>query len=120
MPQRRTTKATRRKAKPGQVLFFYGRLPGDNPDHIGMWGAGGATSRHSHAVMYGFTGKKIGPSQQMHMATSFLEDLDRAGFDITTIEFSIRVKSQTSNIVASSNPTPPSLNGDPQDESAGD
>ena len=44
-------RATRRMAKPGEVLFFYGRLRDDNPDHIGMWGGEGATKRHSNAVM---------------------------------------------------------------------
>jgi hypothetical protein len=87
---------TRRKAKPGEVLFIYGRLPGDDPDHIGMWGGAGATTRHSHAVMHGFTGARVelDPSSAngWKFGNSFLQELDAAGFDTTTLEFSIRVK----------------------------
>lgn len=89
-------RATRRQAKPGEVLFFFGKLTGDNPDHVGMWGGEGATKRHSDAVMYGFTGSRI-ETDQTHplgwkFGNSFLADLDAAGFDTTTIEFRIRVK----------------------------
>jgi hypothetical protein len=90
-------RATRRKAKPGEVLFFFGRLAGDDrPDMVGMWGGDGATKRHSNAVMYGFTGPRIQDDQTRptggKFGNSFLADLESAGFDTTTIEFSIRVK----------------------------
>ncbi len=90
-------RATRKKAKPGEVLFFFGRLAGeDKPDHIGMWGGDGATKRHSNAVMYGFTGQRLEADTTRHtgwkLGNSFLTALDAAGFDTTTIEFSIRVK----------------------------
>ena len=92
-------KATRRKAKPGEVLFFFGRLAGDvGPDHIGMWGGEGASKRHSNVVMYGFTGPHIERDSTSHrgwkFGKSFLEELDAAGFDTRTIQFSIRVKEQ--------------------------
>lgn len=97
MPMR----ATRRQAKPGEVLFFYGKLPGDNPDHIGMWGGEGATKRHSNAVMNGFTGSRIESDQKRPLGwkfgNSFLADLEAAGFDTKTIEFSIRVKTPSTN-----------------------
>jgi hypothetical protein len=90
-------RATRRNAKPGEVLFFFGRLAGeDKPDHVGMWGGEGATKRHSNAVMYGFTGQRIQDDQTQKtgwkFGNSFLGDLEAAGFDTKTIEFSIRIK----------------------------
>lgn len=95
-------RATRKKAKPGEVLFLFVRLAGEeNPDFVGMWGGEGATKRHSNAVMYGFTGKRIVDDQTRHtgwkFGNSFLDDLDAAGFDTTTIEFSIRLKKPTPN-----------------------
>jgi hypothetical protein len=93
---------TRRKAKPGEVLFFYGRLPGDNADHIGMWGGDGATKRHSNMVMAGFNGNRIESDQNSpqgwRFGKSFLEELENAGFDTRTIEFSIKVKACTSEV----------------------
>jgi hypothetical protein len=90
-------RATRKKAKPGEVLFFFGRLVGEaTGDHIGMWGGEGATKRHSNAVMHGFTGPRIQDDQTRptgwKFGNSFLADLEAAGFDTKTIEFSIRVK----------------------------
>lgn len=98
-------RATRRKAKPGEVLFFFGRLAGeDSPDHVGMWGGEGATKRHSNAVMHGFTGARLEDDQTRctgwKFGNSFLADLDAAGFDTATIEFSIRVKKQAPNATA--------------------
>jgi hypothetical protein len=94
---RSNMRATRRKAKPGEVLFFFGRFAGEGkPDHVGMWGGEGATKRHSNAVMYGFTGPRIQDDQTRPIGWKFgnslLADLEAAGFDIETIEFSIRVK----------------------------
>lgn len=89
-------RVTRRKAKPGEVILFYGRLPGDNPDHIGMWGGEGATKRHSNMIMSNFSGLQVeldpNRPQGWKFGKSFLKALDEAGFDTTTIEFSIRVK----------------------------
>lgn len=96
-------RATRRMAKPGEVLFFYGRLRDDNPDHIGMWGGEGATKRHSNAVMYGMTGPRIEADatggRGWKFGNSFLADLDAAGFDTKTIEFSIRIKKPAEPII---------------------
>lgn len=95
-------RATRKKAKPGEVLFIFGRLAGESgPDLVGMWGGDGATKRHANAVMYGFTRPRIEDDQTRHtgwkFGNSFLADLDAAGFDTTTIEFSIRVKQLPEN-----------------------
>jgi hypothetical protein len=83
---------TRRKAKPGQVLFFYGRIPHEGEDHVTMWGGEGATKRHSNNVMHGFTQPKLWPYSERSTAKSFLDELDAAGFDIKTIQFCISVK----------------------------
>lgn len=77
-------RATRRHAKPGEVLVCYGRLPGDMPDHLIMYGGHGATKRHSN-VVYG-----------LFATPETMKALDAAGFDTKTIEVRIRVKKEQS------------------------
>jgi hypothetical protein len=96
-------RATRRKAKPGEVIAFYGRLPGDSPDVIFAWGAGGATKRHSNLVSYilaskrpelAFTEeeKKKAGGRDWYLGKSGIEMLEEAGFDLSTLRFSVQMK----------------------------
>jgi hypothetical protein len=96
-------RATRRHAKPGEVIVHYGRLPGDNPDIIYSWGGAGATKRHSNVIAHILGSKRIelafspeekakAGGQNYFFGDTALEMLDRAGFDISTLRFSIQVK----------------------------
>ena len=88
-------RATRRKAKPGEVLVFYGRLPGDEPDLIFCWGAGESMKRRSNIVHYSLTSKRPEidrETMKIKFGPSFIEELEAAGFDTKTIQFSIRMK----------------------------
>lgn len=89
-------RATRRKAKPGEVLLIHGRLPGQSPDHIVMWGGSGATKRHANLVLHNFNSPKVWRGLD-DPPKSFFEELEAAGFDLTTIEFRIRMKPQQEN-----------------------
>jgi hypothetical protein len=96
-------RATRRRAKPGEVIVHYGRLPGDGPDIIYSWGGEGASKRHSNVIAYILGSKRIemaltdeekakAGGRGFFFGDTALELLDRSGFDISTLRFSIQVK----------------------------
>lgn len=88
----------RRKAKPGQLLVYYGKLPHDRPDVLLAWGGEGATKNDAHLV-YGVLcmhriEMEIGDRHtfQHVRVHSLIEELERRGYDITTLRFSIERK----------------------------
>lgn len=94
-------RATRRHAKPGQCLVYYGKLPGDSPGICYAWGDEGATKRHGGLLSYLFGGQRIrlvyGEEREKAgypyiWDKSMLEELEAAGFDLTTLRFSIEMK----------------------------
>lgn len=94
-------RATRRNAKPGEVLLLWGRRPREDAGHIGLWGGHGATKRHLNAVLSGFSSPRLQKNQitgAVEFGPSLIEQLDAAGFDTTTLEFKIRVKQAPSEM----------------------
>lgn len=102
-------RTTRRHAKPGEVIVHYGRLPGDNPDIIYSWGGAGATKRHSNTLAYLLGAQRIEVARtaeekakacggEYFFGPTALELLDQAGFDLSTLHISIRVKPPTEDI----------------------
>ncbi len=97
----------RKTAKPGELLAYYGQLPGDNPDICYAWGGGGATKRHGNLLATMFGGKRIqivygqeraeNGGLSYKFTKSFLEELEAAGCDLTTLKFSIRMKEPNAN-----------------------
>lgn len=86
-------RVTRKKAAPGQLRMFYGVLPGDSaPDVLYMWGDGvdRCDGRLLHYIM---TSKRNPLRIGEEWGPSFLEELDSRGYDISTLEFSIRKRS---------------------------
>lgn len=82
-------RATRKKAGPGQLRMFYGRLPGDAPDVIYSWGAG--CSKRDGALLNYIIGSKRPPlSPGEPWDPSLLDELVARGYDLSTLEFSIR------------------------------
>lgn len=73
-----------RKAKPGQLKAYYGELPNDSPDVLYSWGEGTlkADARLIYAMFSGF-----------QFEGGYLKELEARGYDLSTIEFSIRKKS---------------------------
>lgn len=85
-------RVSRKRARPGELLMFYGRLPGDSPDTIYSWGEG--CSKRDGALLNMVIGSKR-YSVLGEWEKSLLEDLQDRGYDITTLKFSIRKKEQT-------------------------
>ena len=96
------TRYRRKDAKPGELIAYYGKLPHDNPDICYAWGGDGATKRHGNLLAMMFGGKRVEPVYGQERAgngglpyrftRSFLEELDAAGCDLSTLKFSIRMK----------------------------
>jgi len=101
-----------RKAKPGQLLAYYGKMQGDCPDVLFAWGGEGATKRHGSLLhyifgcgridlIYGEEAAKRGANWKM--GKTALEMLEEAGCDLTTIKFSIEMKKPTAEPVKQEN-----------------
>lgn len=92
-----------RNAKPGELIMYYGKLPGDNPDVCYGWGGDGASKRDGALLHYMFAGKrqrqaisdedkKASGGYPIVFDKSFLEELEVRGYDMTTLKFSIQKK----------------------------
>jgi hypothetical protein len=98
-----TRRFRNRKAKPGQLLAYWGKLPGDSPDLIYAHGGEGANKRCANLLhhilgerrveaVFGEERKETG--RQWKLGKTPLQLLDEAGFDVTTLKFSIEMKKQ--------------------------
>lgn len=87
-----------RKAKPGELIMFWGKLPHDSPDVCYAWGADGANKCDGHLlnsilgsprlrIAYGEEREKHG---QHVWDRSLLDELKARGYDITTLRFYIK------------------------------
>lgn len=83
-------RATRKKAKPGQLRMFYGRLPDDSaPDICYSWGEG--CSKRDGALLNWIIGSKRPPTVEGNpLEPSLLDELVSRGYDLSTLEFSIK------------------------------
>lgn len=48
----------RKRAKPGQLLIYYGKLPHDDPDVIFAWGGAGANKCDANLLSFALSGKR--------------------------------------------------------------
>lgn len=78
------------KARDGQVKLQYGKLPNDTHDICVVWG-NGCGKADSRLIMSAFTQKTFRPGT-FDSNPSLVEELDRRGYDITTLRFSIEKK----------------------------
>lgn len=92
----------KRTPKPGQLIAYYGRLDGDSPDVVFAWGGGGANSRHGALLHYIFGSARLElanfeenkrSGREWIFGKSALQRLEEAGFDLSTLRFSIELKS---------------------------
>lgn len=83
-------RATSRKAKPGHLIAFHGRLTGDSsPDIVFAWGEG--CSKRDGAFLHMSLASPTPPAVRgRDWEPSFLEGLTARGYDITTLQFSIK------------------------------
>jgi hypothetical protein len=86
------TRATRKKARPGELRMFYGRLPDDSsPDVCFAWGDG--CSKRDGALLHWIIGSKRAPAVPgREWEPSLIEELESRGYDLSTISFSIKKK----------------------------
>jgi len=97
-----------KKVKPGQLLIYYGKLPGDTPDILGSWGGEGADKRDSKLLMNLFCSKRLrlafsdddkkeSGGRPYLWDKSLIDELTERGYDITTLKFSIEMKVLTNS-----------------------
>ena len=80
------------KLKYGQLLVYWGKLPRDDPDVIYAWQGDRSMKRDSALLFHHFGSKRPDPfttPMYSEMAPSLLEELERRGYDLTTLRFSI-------------------------------
>lgn len=92
----------RKKALPGQLVFYYGRLPGEAPDFCVCWGGDGASKRAGNLILSLFTGpgyklthisgdeRHKASGLPVYVGPSLVDELRARGFDLNTIYFSIQ------------------------------
>lgn len=87
------------KLKDGQLLVYWGKLPHDEPDVIYSWQGDSSMKRDNALLFYHFGSRRPDPLAKplySKMEPSLLEELERRGYDITTLRFSIMKK--TANV----------------------
>lgn len=80
----------RKHAKPGELLAYYGKADSyGDPDLCYAWGEG-CQKADSRLVDYALHRKDYDVFGTYH--PSFIEELEKRGYDITTLKFSIKKK----------------------------
>ena len=86
-------RATAKKAQPGQLRVFYGRLPGESsPDICYAWGDG-CSKRDGALLTLVMGSKRPGLLPSDAAEPSLWEELTARGYDLSTLEFSIKKRS---------------------------
>ncbi|MEJ2043675.1 MAG: hypothetical protein P8X74_03740 [Reinekea sp.] len=80
------------KAKDGELKAQWGKLPYDNPNLCYAWGDG-IPKCDGRLLHYMFAGKRYSPIDKT-WDDSFIEELEKRGYDLTTLKFSIQKKSR--------------------------
>ena len=80
------------KPRPNELRVLYGKLPKNDPDILYVWGEG-TSKADSKLLHYMFSSKRFFPGS-VDANDSFLEELEKRGYDITTIKFSIQKKAK--------------------------
>lgn len=78
------------RAKPGQLKAQWGKIPDVAPDLCYAWGDGACRS-DARLLDDALSGKTYSPIR-LEWNSSFLEELEKRGYDITTLKFSVQKK----------------------------
>lgn len=92
MANKRTWRAP--KAKPGELVMRWGKMPHDTPEMCYAWGEG-ASQRDTVLLHVVIASQHPDPVVQplfSKMKPSLLEELEARGYDLTTLKFSILKK----------------------------
>jgi len=71
----------------------WGKLEGSDPDLCYAWGEG-VEKCDARLLHYTFTCGRLAPLNPAKIDPSFIEELERRGYDITTFRFSIKKKAE--------------------------
>lgn len=85
------------KLKDGQLCMYWGREPRDCPDVMYAWQGEHSMRYDAKLLHYVLGSKHPDPFAQpifSKMEPSLIEELDRRGYDITTLKFSIMKKKE--------------------------
>lgn len=97
----KTKRYRRRKAKPGQLIAYYGKAERwDKPDVCIAWGGDGAKQADASLLYVALCAKRMEPCLRSEspiksdhkFVESFVEELEKRGYDLTTLKFSIEQK----------------------------
>ncbi len=83
MPERK--RFPRPRAKPGELMAYYGKLPNEAPDFI--FSRGDGVGKPDGHLLYNLLCYR-----SLDRDVSFVEELERRGYDTTTLRFSVRKK----------------------------
>jgi hypothetical protein len=89
----------RHNLKDNELRVYWGKLPYDNPDIVFEWRGEPSMKRDSAMLHYHIATQRPDPSASplySKMLPSLLEELKTRGYDLTTLRFSIR-KTTTSS-----------------------
>lgn len=83
------------KAKPGQLLLKYGKPKYDAPDICMAWGGDGASKADANLMHSIFFSRRLAidfeksGGRDYKFINTLAEELDKRGYDLSTLEFSI-------------------------------
>ena len=82
--------ARKRQAKPGQLIAWYGSLErGENPDFCIAYGGEGADRSDGRILCHAICNAKLWDTD-----VTLLQELEKRGYDLNTLKFSIQQKSR--------------------------
>ena len=83
----------RPKLKYGELRMYWGMLPQESPDVVIAWKGDSSMRRDSHLLFYHLCSKRPDVNARplfSVMEPSLVDELQRRGYDITTLKFSIQ------------------------------
>lgn len=80
-PRKRTL-----RAKPGELIAYYGYAEGDGPDICAAYGAAGAQKADGRILLEALCAKVCG------IDVPLWKELEQRGYDLNTLKFTIRQK----------------------------
>jgi hypothetical protein len=78
------------KVQPSTLKISYGKLPGQEPDLIYSWGLG--VDGKESCILHEYMGKQRWVNNEIEV--SMFEKLEKAGYDLKTLKFSIQKKTE--------------------------
>jgi hypothetical protein len=88
------TRATTKKARPGELRMFYGRLPDESSPDVVIANGEGVSRRDGHLLMWILCSERPPIIPGKPFDRSLIEELKSRDYDLSTLEFSIKKRSE--------------------------